>query len=418
MKLKHAANVKTKLSSTLKSWFPILQGSTIELEEILNSFIDTNPFVEIKSNIQLSISQAKKNINKKQPGSKYMSDKIESLSIYEKSIYEILDSQIIPPLFPTPISQKIAYTIIDNINSDGYFEGDIEEIAKQCEVDKDMVEKIRLRFAKLDPSGVGAKDWMEAMYFSLESYDLEDELYDLIINILSDLNGHTKYRNHELYYKAIKVIKRIKGHSIFDYSNTNTQIIPDIFINATKDGFEVSLNDAYYPDIYINKANISNQMIKTKIKEANDLIDALAMRKATIKKIGLMVLEYQYDFFMGGEIKPMKLKDIAKDLGHSPSTISRAVSNKYLECNRGIFPLKKFFTTAINDDTSNASIKNFIDMKIKEEDRLNPLSDMQLLEIIENTFDVKMVRRTITKYRKQLDIPSSNERKKLYQIII
>lgn len=418
MKLKQTTNVKTKLSSTLKSWFPILQGSAIELEKILNDFIDTNPFVEIKSNIQIPTSEIKRNLSKRRMNDKYMSDKIESLSVYEKSIYEILDSQITPPLFPTPISQKIAYMIIDDINSDGFFEGDIETIASQCSIDKDVVENIRLRFSKLNPPGVGAKNWMEAVLFSLESYDLEDELYDLIINILSNLSEHTKHKNNALYSKAMKIIKRIKGHSIFDYSNMNSQIIPDIFISNTKSGFEVSLNDAYYPDIYINKANISNQAIKTKIKEANDLIDALSMRKATIKKIGLMVLEYQYDFFIGGEMKPMKLKDIAKDLGHSPSTISRAVSNKYLECDRGIFPLKKFFTTAINDNTSNASIKDFIDMKIKEEDRLNPLSDMRLLEIIENAFDVKMVRRTITKYRKQLDIPSSNERKKLYQITI
>ena len=418
MKLKQTASVKTKLSPTLKSWFPILQGSTIELEEILNDFINTNPFVEIKSNIQLAVSQIKRSSSIKQSSSKYMSDKIESLSIYEKSIYEILDSQIVPPLFPTPISQKIAYMIIDDINSDGYFEGSIEDISNKCKVDKDIVEKVRLRFSKLDPPGVGAKDYMEAIDFSLESYDLEDELHDLILDILSNLNTHTKYKNHALYKKAMKIIKRIRGHSIFNYSNTNNQIIPDIFVNTTKDGFEINLNDAYYPDIYINKTNISSQTIKTKIKEANDLIDALSMRKATIKKIGLMVLEYQYDFFIGGEIKPMKLKDIARDLGHSPSTISRAVSNKYLECNRGIFPLKKFFTTAINDNTSNASIKDFINIKIKEEDKLNPLSDIKLLEIIEDTFNVKMVRRTITKYRKQLDIPSSNERKKLYQTTI
>lgn len=111
MKLKQKVNLKTKLSSTLKSWFPILQGSTMQLEEILEEFIDTNPFVEIKSNIQLSLSSQSKKPLKTTKSTKYMSDRIESLSIYEKSIYEILDSQIIPPLFPTPISQKIAYML-------------------------------------------------------------------------------------------------------------------------------------------------------------------------------------------------------------------------------------------------------------------------------------------------------------------
>ena len=130
-----------------------------------------------------------------------------------------------------------------------------------------------------------------------------------------------------------------------------------------------------------------------------------------------MILEYQYGFFAGGDIKPLKLNDIAKDLGHSSSTISRAVANKYLECNRGIFPLKAFFSTAISEDTSNASIKDFLLECVRNEDKRNPLSDVKLKEMIEGKFaGVKIVRRTITKYRKQLNIESSNERKKLYEL--
>lgn len=146
------------------------------------------------------------------------------------------------------------------------------------------------------------------------------------------------------------------------------------------------------------------------------MIDALNMRKSTIKKIGLMLLEYQYDFFIGGDIKPLKLKDIALELGHNPSTISRAISNKYLECNRGIYPLKNFFSAAITDDTSNTSIKDFILECIKCENKKSPLSDVKILELVEYKYKIKMVRRTITKYRKQLNIASSGERKRLYEM--
>ena len=119
---------------------------------------------------------------------------------------------------------------------------------------------------------------------------------------------------------------------------------------------------------------------------------------------------------MGKEIKPMKLKDLAEEFGHAQSTISRAISNKYLECNRGIFPIKNFFTTAIDGDTSNASIKQFISDLIKQESKTKPLSDLKILELIEERFSIKMVRRTITKYRKQLNIASSSERKRNYAI--
>jgi len=140
------------------------------------------------------------------------------------------------------------------------------------------------------------------------------------------------------------------------------------------------------------------------------------MRRATLYKVGLMIVEYQYEFFIGGDIKPLTLKMLADEFGHNPSTISRAIANKYIACERGIFAMKEFFTTAIDDDTSNATIKDFLVGLIKEEPREKPLSDMKLLELIAQKFQVKMVRRTIAKYRKQLNIAGSSERKKLYKL--
>ncbi|RDU64657.1 RNA polymerase factor sigma-54 [Helicobacter sp. MIT 14-3879] len=422
MKLKQAQSLKTKLSPTLKSWFPILQSSTLDLEEVLEEFTKENPFIEIQSNIQESLPNAssptkpmyKNNVNSK----KYMSEKIESMSIYEKSLYELLENQILPPLFPTPISQQIALKIIDDINEDGYFEGDINEIAIFFNVDFSVVEQIRTRFSKINPSGIAALNPIESMIFQLEDYNISDELYDLSFEIIKNLNNHKKYAKNPLYNDSMKIISRMKIPPALDYFPKDSQIIPDIFINLTSDGFEVNLNDSYYPDIFINKTalNSKNIHIKDKLKEGRDLIDALSMRKSTIKKIGLMLLEYQYDFFIGGDIKPLKLKDIAKELGHSPSTISRAVANKYIECNRGIYPIKTFFTTAITEETSNTSIKDFILECVKLEDKKNPLSDIKILEMVEDKFKVKIVRRTITKYRKQLNIGSSSERKRLYEV--
>ncbi len=140
------------------------------------------------------------------------------------------------------------------------------------------------------------------------------------------------------------------------------------------------------------------------------------MRKATLYKIGLMIVEFQYEFFQGGDIRPMKLKDIAEEFEHNPSTISRAIANKYLMCDRGIFPMKAFFTSGLDEDVSNASIKKFIADVIAQEDRNKPLSDQKLLEMIEEKFGVKMVRRTVTKYRKQMQIGGSSERKRFYQL--
>ena len=354
-----------------------------------------------------------------------MSDKIEQYTTYEKSLYEVLESQIVPPLFPTPLSQEIAFKIIDNINEEGYFEGDCGEIASSFEshlaVDLAMVERVRARFSKIDPPGVCAINANESMIFQLDDFDLSDELYDLAFEIIKNLDNHKAYSANPHYQSAMKIIYKIRRRlpPAIEYFPKDSQVLPEIFINRTVEGFEVSLNDSCYPDILIDERALKskNAEIKDKLKEARDLIDSINMRKATLKKIGLMILEYQYDFFAGGEIRPLKLNDIAKDLGHSSSTISRAVANKYLECNRGIFPLKDFFSTAISEDTSNATIKDFLLECVKNEDKRNPLSDVKLKEMIEGKFvGVKIVRRTITKYRKQLNIESSGERKKLYEV--
>lgn len=419
MKLRQTQNLKTKLSPTLKSWFPILQSSTLDLEETLGEFVTENPFIEITSNIQESLfPKLNKPLYKQNLSSKSMSDKIESMSIYEKSFYDVVESQILPPLFPTPLSQNIAFRILDEINEDGYFEGDINSIAEALNVDSKLVEQTRLRFSKIDPCGVGATNLTESMVFQLEHFNLSDELYEVAFALINDLNNHKKYAKNPLYSKAMNIISKMKSSPAIEYYHKDSYIVPDIFINRTNEGFEVNLNDSYYPNIYINEKILQskNTAIKDKLKQARDLIDAIAMRKSTIKKIGLMILEYQYDFFMGGDIKPMKLKDIANELGHSSSTISRAVSNKYLECNRGIYSIKSFFSTAIAENTSNSSIKDFILWCIKNENKKSPLSDIQILEMINEKFGVRIVRRTITKYRKQLNIASSSTRKRLYEV--
>lgn len=417
--LRQAAQVKGKLSATLKNWLPILQSNILEIEETLNQYALENPYISINSSITQDFSSKLKRPQGNNPAKNSISDKIESLSIQEKGLYQVLEEQIAPPLFPTTISQQIALDIIDNINEEGYFDACIEERAEALDLPSEQYERIRQRFCYLEPRGIGAKDMQECLLFHLQDLsDISDELYDLCSNIIKELDNHTHFKKHPLYTQALELIKTFQTPPALAYMEQDACIIPDIFVLQEDDQISVMLNDDYYPQITIDTLQIkqNHQYLKTKLKEARDLVDALDMRKQTLRKIGLMIVEYQYDFFMGKEIKPMKLKDLAEEFGHAQSTISRAISNKYLECNRGIFPIKNFFTTAIDGDTSNASIKQFISDLIKQESKTKPLSDLKILELIEERFSIKMVRRTITKYRKQLNIASSSERKRNYAI--
>ncbi|MCX2717726.1 RNA polymerase factor sigma-54 [Helicobacter sp. MIT 21-1697] len=431
-KLRSNLNIKTRLSTTLKSWLPILQSGVMELEETLNAIVEENPYACVQS--QMTQSLQSKNYKKSHLSSNTSNDRFESIHISQKSLYEVLEEQIDSTLFPTEISRTIAFKIVENLNEDGYLDTAVGEIAYELGLSEEDVERVRQRFAYLEPYGVGAKDVIESFLFQLSNTELEGESYDLAARVIRDLHNHSKYKNHPAYNEVMKTIKSFRNPPAIEFGAKEAEVIPDIFIfervktdtlkNTTYE-LEVSINDVYYPKIIIEEKikgveahKESAEFLKTKLKEAKDLVDALDMRKATILKIAIALRENQYDFFMGGEIRPMKLKDIAQDLGYAPSTISRAIANKYLECDRGIFPIKSFFTAAIDGDTSNASIKDFILNLVKNEDRKKPLSDLKILKSVEQKFDLKMVRRTITKYRQQLNIASSSERKKLYEISV
>ena len=415
MKLRQERTSKLKLSYTLRSWLPILQADIESLEETLNSFKNDNPYIKIKSGFE---SREERYINHLYSNRKNsIKDSIEALNVYHKTLEEVLYEQIAPPLFPTPKSQNIAYKIIENINHEGYYEGDDKKIADEFGCKEEEIEKIRKRFAYLDPIGIGAKDLKESFLFQLEDYELDSELYETAKELILSLENINAFKRVKYFQEAIKIIKKFKNPpAIYFLEESGREIIPDIFINISKEGIEVKLNEDYYPKVIIDidENQRDEEFVKERLKEANSLINALHMRKETLYRLSLMLIEYQYDFFMGGEIKPMKLSDLAKELEYNPSTISRAISNKHLSCSRGIMPLKNFFTRALDEDVSNSSIKNFIFNIIKNEDRQKPLSDMKILSMIEDKYNIKIGRRTVAKYRQQLNIAGSSERKKLY----
>ena len=404
---------KIKLNQTLRSWLPILQSGLDELKETLEPFIKENPFATIEHK-NLEKSEKKRNFFE-QVSKNSVSESIEALSIYKESLYEKLVSQINPPLFPTQKSQDIAYKIIECLDDEGYFSYDDEIFAG---FNENEVERVRARFAYLEPCGVGAKDVKESFLFQLGEAEASDEIIECARKIILNFENIEKLRKLKFYDDALKIIKKFKNPPAIEYLEEASQKVPDIFVLSTSSGISVQINDDYYPEILVDTEGLDEKeaFVSSRIKEASELIDALEMRKSTLYKIGLMIVEYQYDYFLGGDIKPMKLKDLADELGRNPSTISRAIANKYLSCSRGTVALKNFFATGFDEETSNAAIKEFLLELIKNEDHKKPLSDLKIQELIQAKFNIQIVRRTITKYRKILNIGSSSQRKKIYHI--
>ncbi len=401
---------KQNLNLSLKLWLPMLQTSIQDLESYLTNLSYENPFLEVKKPKEFY-----NNFTSNGTSGEF----IESLAFYAKSLNDKLSEQIDDDtLFPTPNSKKVALEILCDIDENGYFDGDIEKIAITCNVYKEYVESIRQRFSRLEPSGVGALNLEESFLFQLDSIDrsIDDELYNFTKKIIKDITHIDKYAAHHRFNDAKDIIKYFNNPPAIDYINDNVQVIPDFFVEINED-IEIKINNSYYPDIKVkNPFNTKNENIKEKLKEAKDLVNLLNLRKATLYKIVLIIVEKQISFFVGGELKPFSMQEIAAELGFAESTISRAVSNKYIECNLGIFPLKYFFTNAVDKDLSSSQIKSYIKSLVDYENKDEPLTDEAILEYIEEKFSLKMVRRTITKYRKILDIPSSKERKKLYKV--
>lgn len=404
---------------SMQTWLPLLQCSLSDLEKHIQVITNENPCLEVKSGFEVSEGSSEKShfafLESQNQVSNSSTDDIEWMSVSKESLYEKLDFQISAPLFPTPISQKIARQIIMYINEEGYFDGDMNEIAKQTGTDVHKVEQIRQRFAYLEPSGVGAVDYKESFLFQLNDYTLDDELSILMSALIIQFEKIEKFMKHPRMHDAKEVLKHLKNPPAVAYMQEEQQILPDMFIEYKNNDFTIKINHDFYPDLMVNQIDKYDNFAKQKFKEARELVKLLDLRKATLYNIGIVLIEKQYTFFMGGELKPLRLQDVADELGFNESTISRAISDKYLECEHGVFAFKDFFSNSIGE-TSTSEIKNFMQRLVQSEDKNKPFSDKYLHEKIEERFCLKMVRRSIAKYRQELDIPPFKEREFLYKL--
>jgi len=398
---------KNKLSNKLLGFLPILKSSFEEIDEIVKNVEKENPFINVRYKKFITFSNYVQNSS---------TEVIENRLLNDTSLYEDLKNQIESShFFPTQKSKKIALKILEDITNEGFFEGDEEIIAKELNIDINEVKKIRSRFSMLEPAGVGAKDMKESFLFQLEHMDIDDKLYKFICEVIENFEFIENYQNEAFFKEALHIIQQLNIIPAMNYIESE-YIVPDVII-INKDGnLEIKLNDDYYPSIEIKETKNLDNFAKEKLKEAKSLIEALELRKSTLYKIALMIVELQYDFFMGGIMKPMKLQDVAEELGYAQSTISRAISNKYILCDKGLIPIKYFFSKAIDENTSNREIKNYIKEIIKNEDKNKPLNDEKITELVKEKFKIQIVRRTISKYREELKIPTSRQRKREYKL--
>jgi RNA polymerase sigma-54 factor len=341
----------------------------------------------------------------------------------------------------SPKTKEIASFIIGNIDEDGYLRASNEEVAAAGGHTVEEVEAAVSAVQSLDPIGVGARDLRECLLLQLRFLEIDAPLVEVIIR---DHWEEFMQRKFVALAKAlgidmktlegiVELIKHLDPKPGRKYSNERAIYVePDVYVHKVGDEYVIVLNEDGMPKLRINSGyrSMLNSMdsksdgetvnyIKDKIRSAVWLIKSLDQRQRTIYKVAESIVKHQREFLERGIdfLRPLVLRDVADDIQMHESTVSRVVSNKYMHTPRGLFLMKYFFHSGIDSDTgediSSLTVKKKIQSYIENEDPRKPLSDSKIMKIL-NDEGINIARRTVAKYRDELNIPSSTDRKQIF----
>jgi len=340
------------------------------------------------------------------------------------------------------LEREIAEQIIYNIDDVGYLSCDLEIIAANVSSTVEKVEEVLKEIQHLEPQGIGSRNLRECLLIQLEdmvedkpeagtAYEIVEKYFDDFANKrFSKIEQKGGYSRDQLRL-AQQVIEKLNpkpGEGLID-PETN-YIVPDLIVERVDGEFIISLNDGNIPKLQLSNYYLSlyqkgkksgdketRDFLKKKIDSARWFINSIHQRRTTMLRVMQAIVNRQYDFFDKGKeyLKPMILKDIAEDVDMDISTISRVTNGKYVQTERGVFELKYFFTESIktdNGEVSNRVIKDRIKEIIEEEDKQSPLSDSKIAKKL-RVEDYNIARRTVAKYREQMNIPVARLRREL-----
>jgi len=341
----------------------------------------------------------------------------------------------------SPRTKEIAQFIIGNIDEDGYLRATDDEVAASGGYTPEEVETAIKAVQSLDPIGVGARDLRECLLLQLRFLEIDTPLVEVIIRDHWEEFMQRKFvplaKSLGIDMKTlegiVELIKHLDPKPGRKYSNERAIYVePDVYVHKVSDEYVIVLNEDGMPKLRINSGyrSMLNSMdsksdgetvnyIKDKIRSAVWLIKSLDQRQRTIYKVAESIVKHQREFLEKGIdfLRPLVLRDVADDIQMHESTVSRVVSNKYMHTPRGLFLMKYFFHSGIDSDTgediSSLTVKKKIQSYIENEDPRKPLSDSKIMKIL-NDEGINIARRTVAKYRDELNIPSSTDRKQIF----
>ena len=337
--------------------------------------------------------------------------------------------------------KEIGRAIIGNLDDDGYLVASAEEIAAMGEWPLLEVEKALQHLQTFDPIGVCARDLQECLWLQLKHLGLEGTPTEKIVT------EHLRLlQNHQVPEIArklgvsiedlkehVEIIRNLDPKPGSRYNPSQSQyVIPDVYVVKVEEQYVAMLNEEGLPQLRISpvyrrlldkslgeNSDETRAYVKDKFRSALWLIKSVDQRQKTIHKVATSIINFQREFLDHGieHLRPLVLRDVANDIGMHESTVSRVVNNKYMHTPQGVFEMKFFFHSGISssygDSVSSVTIKQRIRKIIENEDPRKPLSDSKIVSILQKE-GLMLARRTIAKYREELKIPTSNQRKVLF----
>ncbi len=462
---------KLILTPSLQQAIKLLPMSTLELADLLNQEVVENPLLEEVPTEDLQATEPQAAEKEEAPPPQQKNDTWDDQD-YEYFFGEYLDDgyrprapqevRELPPIENTlstgasltdhlswqlsiqtnddELMREIGEAIIGNLDDDGYLVASVDEIASMGPWPIEEVERALRLLQSFDPIGVCARDLQECLTLQIRHLGLEHTPTEKIVT------EHLRLlQNHQIPELAkklgvtiedlkqhIEIIRRLDPKPGSRYNPKQSQyVIPDVYIVKVEDQYVSVLNEEGLPQLRISptyrrlldKGSENNDetraYVKDKFRSALWLIKSVEQRQKTIHKVATSIINFQRDFLDHGieHLRPLVLRDVANDIGMHESTVSRVVTNKYMHTPQGVFEMKYFFHSGISssygDAVSSVTIKQRIRKIIDAEDPKKPLSDSKIVSILQRE-GLMLARRTIAKYREELKIPTSNQRKVMF----
>ena len=430
---------KLALTPQMEQSLSVLQMGTEELNQCIEEEVLSNPMLDYAKEPE------KKEVRRSQgEGIGYYSRKKTEDTDYQSYLNAIADEKsedtelaeyLRMQLYTKKISprrQKIGKYLIECLEESGYLKMDMDELAKGIGLSKEELER-EIRFMQtLEPCGVFARDLKECLLLQVEGEEqmqrqarllIEKYLDEIAQNKIPQISKQTGLTTAEIT-TTIQYIKEelepVPGRG-YGCANRNEYIYPDITVKEDEKGYRIILNKEKVHTLELNREYLpmlgqvhsseENKYLKEQYQKAKILLRNIGKREETLAAVAEAIVDWQREFFEKGKasLKPMNLLDIAQELDVHESTVSRAVRDKYLECRWGIFELKYFFSNKTSDG-NNCNVLTCIQEIIRSENKQKPLSDAKIAEQLEKK-GIRISRRTVTKYREQMQIPNTQMRK-------